>query len=266
MAALTTSALVTKAAKAVAAPSPEGANFLDTIENKLVSVALNLIMPGGAISDAIAFEVVKLKPMFRLFTAGILVFLCALLSPRGPMVAAPNGEITYPEQLKTVVNSNFDASLSWPQLTPLGVKEHTVVTAGYRSLGYFALFQRWHDGVDIIPAPLYMVRDPGFLAYFDIVLYATCTGKASSLIDDGGGLYISIDCDDKKHRVIILHNKLNFIPQGASVRVQAGQPVALMGSTGYSTGPHVHYAVRDLETWNYIDPWLDLTPTSVPAN
>ena len=47
------------------------------------------------------------------------------------------------------------------------------------------------------------------------------------------------------------HNKKNLVKVGDTV--QKGQPVALMGSTGRSTGPHVHFEV--LHNGKRVNPW-----------
>ena len=53
---------------------------------------------------------------------------------------------------------------------------------------------------------------------------------------------------------IFVHNKYNFINPNENVRVFAGQPIAVMGSTGNSTGPHIHYQIKTLETGQILNP------------
>ena len=43
-------------------------------------------------------------------------------------------------------------------------------------------------------------------------------------------------------RTLYGHNSKLLVQQGQ--RVQAGQPIALLGSTGDSTGPHLHFEVH----------------------
>jgi hypothetical protein len=69
--------------------------------------------------------------------------------------------------------------------------------------------------------------------------------------DDGGwGVVI----DHATDRTAYFHNNVLFVYPGQ--HVSRGQLIALSGSTGNSTGPHVHFEVRDLQTaWHSIDPF-----------
>ncbi|MCC6314266.1 MAG: peptidoglycan DD-metalloendopeptidase family protein [Thermomicrobiales bacterium] len=53
-----------------------------------------------------------------------------------------------------------------------------------------------------------------------------------------------------------LHWSVSYVAPGDYVR--AGDPIAEVGSVGYSTGPHLHFAVIDFATGDYVDPlrWL----------
>ena len=60
--------------------------------------------------------------------------------------------------------------------------------------------------------------------------------------------------DHAYDRTAYFHNSQLFVYPGQ--HVSRGQLIALSGSTGNSTGPHVHFEVRDLLTpWHSIDPY-----------
>ena len=62
----------------------------------------------------------------------------------------------------------------------------------------------------------------------------------------GLGNYISIDCNvgDITYTVLYGHLYPNSSKVVVGQLVQAGQQIAEEGTTGYSTGPHLHYQVK----------------------
>lgn len=69
---------------------------------------------------------------------------------------------------------------------------------------------------------------------------------------DSGGWGVVID--HAYDRTAYFHNNQLFVYPGQ--HVSRGQLIALSGSTGNSTGPHVHFEVRDLLTpWHSVDPY-----------
>jgi murein DD-endopeptidase MepM/ murein hydrolase activator NlpD len=96
-------------------------------------------------------------------------------------------------------------------------------------------------------------------------MFATCSGNANSYIDGNGANYITLICDGGKYMAIFVHNKFNFIESGKSVYVIAGQPIAVMGSTGNSTGPHIHYQIKNLETGQILNPFTFIDVQSYSA-
>lgn len=69
---------------------------------------------------------------------------------------------------------------------------------------------------------------------------------------DSGGWGVVID--HAYDRTAYFHNNQLFVYPGQ--HVSRGQLIALSGSTGNSTGPHLHFEVRDLLTpWHSVDPY-----------
>jgi murein DD-endopeptidase MepM/ murein hydrolase activator NlpD len=87
----------------------------------------------------------------------------------------------------------------------------------------------FHSGVDL-------AGPPGTL------IFASTSGTVTVRRERGGyGLYILLTRDSQ---LSTLYGHLDWpLVQPGDV-VAAGQPIALMGSTGNSTGPHLHFEVR----------------------
>ena len=82
----------------------------------------------------------------------------------------------------------------------------------------------------------------------------------------GGGWIVEILADDG-HLHRYLHNLKGLLVKRGQ-RVETGQRLAYQGSTGKSTGKHLHFAVRKGGRWgNYIDPlpYLQALVGSAPA-
>lgn len=97
---------------------------------------------------------------------------------------------------------------------------------------------RFHNGVDLA-APS---GSPILAAYDGTVIAAAYSATM--------GNYIMIDHGDDLY-TIYMHASSLLVSNGASVG--KGQKIALVGSTGRSTGPHLHFSVR--QGGNYVSPW-----------
>ncbi|MEP7335132.1 MAG: peptidoglycan DD-metalloendopeptidase family protein [Actinomycetota bacterium] len=118
------------------------------------------------------------------------------------------------QSFSSVVRSS--SGLIWPVSGP--------VTSGY---GW--RWGRMHEGIDIaVPT-----GTPVAAAASGRVIYAGWMGGYGNLvvIDHGGGLATAYG-----------HN--SSLPVGNGSSVSQGQTIAYAGSTGHSTGPHVHFEVR----------------------
>ena len=87
----------------------------------------------------------------------------------------------------------------------------------------------WHPGIDIAAD----IGTPIMAAADGVVTSSGWNGGYGRqvMIDHGNGIV-----------TLYAHNSENLVSPGQ--RVRKGQQIACVGSTGYSTGPHVHYEVR----------------------
>jgi murein DD-endopeptidase MepM/ murein hydrolase activator NlpD len=87
---------------------------------------------------------------------------------------------------------------------------------------------RFHKGIDIAAPAGTLVK-------------AVAGGTVVESGDRGGyGNTVVIETDDGR-RMLFAHNELNFVRVGE--RVEQGDAIARVGSTGRATGPHVHFEV-----------------------
>lgn len=71
---------------------------------------------------------------------------------------------------------------------------------------------------------------------------------------DAAGFGNAVQCDGARYRVTYGH--LSVVRAKAGQRAFHGDLVALSGSTGNSTGPHIHFELFDKVEGAWVDPWL----------
>lgn len=98
--------------------------------------------------------------------------------------------------------------------------------------------QQFHNGLDMAAAS----GTPILAAYDGDVVAADYSGSMGNyiMINHGSGLY-----------TIYMHCSALYVSKGQTV--SKGQNIAAVGSTGRSTGPHLHFSVR--LNGNYTSPW-----------
>ena len=98
--------------------------------------------------------------------------------------------------------------------------------------------QKFHNGVDLA-APS---GSPILAAYDGDVIAAAYSSSMGNyiMLDHGDGLY-----------TIYMHASALYVSKGQTV--SKGDKIAAVGSTGRSTGPHLHFSVR--ENGDYVSPW-----------
>lgn len=98
--------------------------------------------------------------------------------------------------------------------------------------------EKFHNGIDLAApsgTPVYAAYDGDVVA----ADYSSTMGNYI-MINHGNGLY-----------TIYMHNSALYVSKGDSV--YKGQNIAAVGSTGRSTGPHLHFSVR--LNGSYVSPW-----------
>ena len=106
------------------------------------------------------------------------------------------------------------------------------ISAYYLDPTYYAEFGRPHYGVDITGG-----------GFYGTSIYSSRAGTviASGDAGDGYGCKVIIDHGDG-FLTVYAHNSYNVVSTGQYV--SKGELIAYGGSSGYSSGPHLHYEVR----------------------
>jgi len=98
---------------------------------------------------------------------------------------------------------------------------------------------QFHNGVDFATPKGTPVSDP-----FD--------GLVSTLVDKTNGNAMFVNNDKLRLRIGMAH--LDSFVAKSGQTVSKGDLIAYTGNTGASTGPHIHYTVKDTATGKMIDP------------
>lgn len=126
-------------------------------------------------------------------------------------------------------NENRSLIIKYLYLDVMGGEPYTIARG----------FSEEHEGID-------------FAAQEGTSVYNACIGTVSDVgYDDSRGNYIEICSEDGK-TFIYDHLKDTAIPVVGS-DIKSGMKIGEVGNTGNSTGPHLHYAVKD-ENGEYINP------------
>ena len=140
------------------------------------------------------------------------------------------------EDHSTDVIEQGTARWGWPVW--VGSSRVTYISSGYghRASGF-------HGGVDIAPNHVNSIGHPRYGGRNPAVIRAVETGRVVTRIisNRGYGNYIVLDHGNRLY-TLYSHCHTLDVPRGATV--EKGQRIATVGSTGNSTGPHLHFEVR----------------------
>ncbi len=191
-------------------------------------------------SDELLIELEKKAEEFQILLAESEILQEELMQE----IAAKEAELKeakYDEELKKLAmqGENPPSSATWITPTegrltsPFGQRLHPVLK-----------YYRMHNGIDLAIGQ-------------GTPIYATRAGKVTKTAYQAGGAgnYVSINHLDG-FASIYMHMTHYVVKQGQTV--SAGQLIGYVGSTGISTGPHLHFGISYAGT--YVNPLAYITP------
>ena len=117
----------------------------------------------------------------------------------------------------------------------------TTITATFMDPSY-GFFNGVHTGLDLVPNTNYYQNSGAYKISQKPIVLATISGWCMFYTDVFGALVVEVISSDNTTKTVYMHLAQSFVKTGDIIT--AGQPVGVMGSTGFSTGMHLHYEVR----------------------
>lgn len=137
--------------------------------------------------------------------------------------------------------------------------KNSQVTVGFHDQNYFNTYGVVHQGIDIIPSNAYYQSNKAYALTKQVIMFATNTGTAHTYKDSYGAL--TVDITNKEGTLLTEYKHLKqFIMRDGNI--QAGQPVGIMGSTGFAFGEHLHYQIEVNQGGN----WTPVNPVNYLPN
>lgn len=156
------------------------------------------------------------------------------------------------DRLKESAGKQKDKIMHIPSILPINISDYTMSSGyGYRRDPVYG-FTKFHEGLD-------------FAASTGTAVYATADGVVELAGRKGG--YGNVIDINHGYNYITRYAHLSKIKVSPGQRVSRGEKIGEVGSTGKSTGPHLHYEVRFKgEPQNPINYYyFDLTPEQYDA-
>lgn len=137
---------------------------------------------------------------------------------------------------------------NWPANGALSQKWGSTSETGFINDAY-----KFHNGVDIA-API------------GTPIYAPASGKVIAVGDNGQYAYGKWIAIDHQNGLITLYGHLSLQSVSSGASIKNGQKIGYMGSTGFSTGSHLHFTVYAANTFQTTSRWFGLLPLGGSIN
>lgn len=157
------------------------------------------------------------------------------------------------EKLKYAIDQSMIPSarkglLDWPANGRLTQKWGSTSETGFINDYY-----KFHNGIDIaspIGTPIYTAKEGIIVAIGDNDKYAY-------------GKWVAVD---HENGLTTLYGHLSLQSVSKGTKVKKGQKIGYMGSTGFSTGSHLHFTVYATNTFQTTQRWYGLLPIGGSIN
>jgi len=153
-------------------------------------------------------------------------------------------------------SGNGFSETTMPYQNPFGGQgmDYCVVSAYFMDPGYYLVFGKNHMGVDLVPSGSYFKNSDAYKNSHEITIFSTINGTVNYSVDSEGGETVEVNNPENTLKVLFIHFSRVFVNTGDMIK--AGTPIGVMGSTGFSTGEHVHYEIltKDGLSWLAVNP------------
>ena len=137
---------------------------------------------------------------------------------------------------------------NWPANGTISQKWGSTSETGFINDSY-----KFHNGVDIA-------------ALIGTPIYAPADGKVIAIGDNGQYAYGKWIAIDHQNGLITLYGHLSLQLVSLGAPIKNGQKIGYMGSTGFSTGSHLHFTVYAENTFQTTNRWFGLLPLGGSIN
>lgn len=130
------------------------------------------------------------------------------------------------------------------------------VSQGYGSTsqtGFINNVYNFHNGIDIANS-------------IGTSIYAPRDGKVAATGNDGEYAYGKWIAIDHENGLTTLYGHLSLQSVSTGQTIKKGQRIGYMGSTGFSTGSHLHFTVYATNTFQTTNRWYGLLPLGASIN
>jgi peptidase M23-like protein len=239
-------------------------NPFNFVLDNLIRLIVKLFIPIPLASE---FIIYFKGPILALLFGSILFIITLLIlivttffSPLSTTSALANdifGALPQGQNLQSILKAldgYIEAGFSdtdTPTKDPFGGtgESFSIRTAGFHDPSYTEEFGQVHEGQDLIPSPQYYAQNKAYKLTGQPIVFATITGTATTYTDSYGALTVAIT--NSEGTIMTVDKHFSQILTCNCV-VHAGQPIGIMGATGFATGPHLHYEIRLNENGNWV--------------
>jgi len=228
------------------------------IIDSIVIIVVNLLVPipmSGKIAAQFRGPVLGCLISFLVLGLFILTVLGTILMTPLLITSGFLKTFTLGSGASLSADNGFDEA-SIPHQNPFGGQgmDFCTVSAYFMDSGYYLFFGKNHTGVDLVPSNSYFTNSNAFKTTREIIIFSTINGRVNYYTDSEGGETVEVTNSDNSLKVIFIHFSEVLVNTGNIIK--AGTPIGIIGSTGFSTGAHVHYEIRikNGSSWLAVNP------------